>query len=243
MNARKPDSTGPLDDRQLDRLVDGELNREAYRDLLAALEQAPDGWRRCALAFLEAQAWAQEFGQIRRDQRLTLPPAGPSTAADRRRPGWGGWRPVQLLALAASALLAFTLGTAAPRWIAWRTQEARPGGNQNAGLMATSGEPAAGATRYEALRPVGNVRLVVDGPGGEAVPATEVPVYEAPAGLDPWLAGDRPGLEPDLVQLLREVGHDVVGQRQWIPGQLEDGRPVIVPVERYEITPVRHRAY
>ena len=41
----------------MDRLVDGEVAEPERRALLSRLERMPDGWRRCALAFLEAQAW------------------------------------------------------------------------------------------------------------------------------------------------------------------------------------------
>ena len=50
-----------LDQRTLDRLVDGELTASEYDELLRKLETAPAGWRRCALAFLEAQAWGGEL--------------------------------------------------------------------------------------------------------------------------------------------------------------------------------------
>src|SRR5947208_659233 len=46
-------------DAWLDRLVDGEVAEPERRALLSRLEQAPAGWRRCALAFLEAQAWRE----------------------------------------------------------------------------------------------------------------------------------------------------------------------------------------
>ena len=42
-----------------DRLADGELGDEQRRELLARLDHEPDGWRRCALAFLEDQALRQ----------------------------------------------------------------------------------------------------------------------------------------------------------------------------------------
>lgn len=47
----------PLDPALLDLLVDGELSPAEERALLLRLEAAPEGWRHCALAFLEAQAW------------------------------------------------------------------------------------------------------------------------------------------------------------------------------------------
>ena len=39
--------------RWIDRLVDGELGQQEQRQLLVALEAEPEGWRRCALAFVE----------------------------------------------------------------------------------------------------------------------------------------------------------------------------------------------
>ncbi len=43
----------------LDRLVDGTLEPTERSALLRHLDAQPDGWRRCALAFLEAQAWSE----------------------------------------------------------------------------------------------------------------------------------------------------------------------------------------
>lgn len=56
-NVKPMDSESPLD-----RLVDGELSESDRSELLLQLEHEPEGWRRCALAFLEAQCWKQEFG-------------------------------------------------------------------------------------------------------------------------------------------------------------------------------------
>ncbi|MEI8375561.1 MAG: hypothetical protein WCJ35_22295 [Planctomycetota bacterium] len=51
-------------EHQFDLLVDGELSEADRRALLVQLEHETDGWRRCALAFLEAQCWKAELGQI-----------------------------------------------------------------------------------------------------------------------------------------------------------------------------------
>ena len=45
----------------IDRLVDGELGDADRAALLRELDREPDGWKRCAHAFLEAQAWGQAF--------------------------------------------------------------------------------------------------------------------------------------------------------------------------------------
>jgi len=58
---------GPHDQRLLDMLVDGELADDQRRELLVRLNETPDGWRRCALAFLEAQSWRREMGVVVRE--------------------------------------------------------------------------------------------------------------------------------------------------------------------------------
>jgi hypothetical protein len=63
-NDERIDSASP--EIQLDRLVDGELNDDDRRETLLRLEREPEGWRLCALAFLEAQCWKQELGLMTR---------------------------------------------------------------------------------------------------------------------------------------------------------------------------------
>lgn len=48
------------DDPRFDLLVDGELSDPERRRFLEQLDAEPGGWKRCALAFLEAQCWQQE---------------------------------------------------------------------------------------------------------------------------------------------------------------------------------------
>ncbi len=50
---------------QLELLADGELDEESRRDLLERLDRTDDGWRYCALAFLQAQCLGESFdGEI-----------------------------------------------------------------------------------------------------------------------------------------------------------------------------------
>ena len=46
---------------RLELLADGELDEEPRRELLARLDQTADGWRHCALAFLEAQCLGESL--------------------------------------------------------------------------------------------------------------------------------------------------------------------------------------
>lgn len=95
----------------VDRLVDGELGEADRRELLLQLEHEPDGWRRCALAFLEAQCWKAELGQM-------VPPPAPQAAlaapVSRAEPAgrWQSWRQyvATTLTMAASFLIALVLG-------------------------------------------------------------------------------------------------------------------------------------
>lgn len=67
-NEQRPNLTEATDEqleRLIDRLVDGELNESLRRSLLIELDHRPQGWRRCALAFLEAQAWQSGLGSSR----------------------------------------------------------------------------------------------------------------------------------------------------------------------------------
>lgn len=89
-------------DGQVDRLVDGELDNDARRHLIRRLEVEPDGWRRCALAFLEAREWRAAFGTLSAADGMTAPPRLRPRATRRSR----AWMAV----LAAGLLAAFTVG-------------------------------------------------------------------------------------------------------------------------------------
>lgn len=95
--------------RLLDLLVDGELSDDERRELLAWCERETDGWRRCALAFLEAQSWSKVLGDLTDTSR----PVGcaPTAAVVTRRDSfWNVRQWGTMLAMAASVVLAFTLG-------------------------------------------------------------------------------------------------------------------------------------
>ena len=70
----------PDDPRLLDLLVDGELTPGERRELLTRLDEQPEGWRRCALAFLEAQAWQQDLGGMSPEDLFGPAPAAEDSA-------------------------------------------------------------------------------------------------------------------------------------------------------------------
>ena len=111
---------GTPDDQMLDRLVDDELNEQQRRELFASLENQPGGWRRCAMAFLQQQAWRRAMygltGGLPPGSGLMCASAAelvqvvPVDAGPRRRELS---RPVPWYAPAAGLLIAF--GLARPR--------------------------------------------------------------------------------------------------------------------------------
>src|SRR5262245_23884505 len=52
-------SDGEQLNRSIDLLVDGKVIDAVRREWLMRLDNTPDGWRRCALAFLENQTFAE----------------------------------------------------------------------------------------------------------------------------------------------------------------------------------------
>src|SRR4051794_13108566 len=103
------------DDKLFDRLVDGELTQPERRSFLESLDQRPDGWRRCALAFLEAQSLRVELTLLARHSqagenlpKATHPLAPASKERNVHEPGRATG--VQWLAIAAGLVMAFGLG-------------------------------------------------------------------------------------------------------------------------------------
>ena len=99
MNSSRNIGASDGQERQFDLLVDGELDEKDRRELLSRLDHEPDGWRRCALAFLQAQAWQQALGPMvsPAEARAAGPLGRPRSGAARLGAGiWSTcwlWRP------------------------------------------------------------------------------------------------------------------------------------------------------
>ncbi|MGI8979986.1 MAG: hypothetical protein ACR2FY_12240 [Pirellulaceae bacterium] len=228
------------DDSRFDHLVDGALSVDQYKSLLASLEDEPGGWRRCAMAFLEAQAWRKEFSAIRRVEEDGAPRANtkePAVLRPAKKPSWLAASP--LLAAAACAVLAFGLGLAAQS----RFSPARPVPSQLAGqepLGAAHAPPIFPNEEFATQdQEIAAMKLVIDGAGYEEV---VVPVIAGDAGTES-LVETEPAIPDSVLRSLRMKGHDISRQQQFIPVATGDGRHVIFPVEQYHITPVSSRSY
>jgi hypothetical protein len=227
----------------IERLVDGELTAEEYRELVAALDDEPGSWRRCALAFLEAQALAVDMrGMALSPGCATAAPMSAKSSVNSVS------NMVMLLAMAASFLVVFGLGIAAPSLLRLVTQETSGSGNSLAqqpgpSVVPDSAVPEAVGSRLldEEPRYVGDVQLVFDGGTRLSPEGSRVPIYDVGRDVSSYLSGEPPALAPEMIDLVHQLGFDVRYQQQYLPAPLDDGRQIIVPVDGYQITPVSRR--
>ena len=208
-----------VDDRLLDRLVDGELDDTRRAALLRSLDGTPDGWKRCALAFLEAQAWQQAMRAAPGHARTTHSPsaARPSLMLPRRT-----------LGLAAAVLIAFGVGFFA------RTDTSRDSGRPSLAASTNHTGLALGAD----FRPDG--WLTTSDGNGRTVP---VPLFAAAGGADAHALSDQPAIPEYLRQQLEREGYEVRNARKLVSVALKDGRTATVPVETVQYRFVGHRVY
>ncbi len=154
----RPDS---IENASLDRLVDGDLPESERRDLLLRLENDPDGWRRCALAFLEDQSWRKALAPV----ASTPVPVPCPTSPNAGLPG-KSWLP--RITIAASLMAStFAAGFAAGGLtkVDHRVEVA----DSNLPKPAPTPTPTPSASQPDEIREVGSLQLV-DGSAGESRP-------------------------------------------------------------------------
>lgn len=242
----------PNDDVLFDRLADGELSSAERRALLASLDELPDGWRRCALTLLEAQAWRREFSSLVHDVPTSSPAAvTPESISNETPPEAGRGRPAapsrrsvrpeRWATLAASLLLAFGMG-----WKYHALREASSGGALTPTQVADSNgeapfalDPAAQPDLQQSRDAVTLVVRDVNGQNRRL----QLPLVEV-------ATGDRIGgselFPTELREGLHNRGLDVRSKRRYAPFFFEQGKqlvPMAVPVDDTYVVPVKRPVY
>ena len=259
------ESISPIEPWLIDRLVDGELTDAEELALLAALEIQPDGWRRCALAFLEARTWKNELAAVtsaavtsaavtpaavtpaavmRRDSArvngapvVLSSPAADHTSAEVPRVSATSGQWTRAFTIAASIGLAFALGIVARGY--WVTSD-RPmhgqlAANADEHGVGTSGMAASGTSRTNPGDTQPTVTMTLMDNRGDIERQLEIPVVEADS-LDPRFFKRPPSAIPqNLVSALRRSGYTVEEQRLFVPVVLDDGRQAIIPLDQAEV--------
>ncbi|MGA2034034.1 MAG: hypothetical protein ABSG68_17455 [Thermoguttaceae bacterium] len=226
MNENENKNSGD-DDCRLDRLVDGELSEAERCLLLEQFEREPEGWRRCALAFLESQCWRKELTAIVRPPAQATATVPASTARQ-----WSQ-RLRLALAMAAGFLVALVVSS---HWNAIRTGPA-PAAIDVAGAQ----RPSPGVIAQPALAPgpppapwqMVTVSAAASPAGGAET--IELPAVERDH-LDPaWLQALPDAVPDEVVEALKRTGHAVQQHRELLPLPMNDGRRLVVPVDRVEV--------
>jgi hypothetical protein len=221
--------------RWLDRLADGELTSDQQRKLLIALEAEPDGWRRCAMAFIEAQSWRQEL----RGFPMASEPRPAIVHTKPALPVWNGR--LRWFCVAASLLLAFTLGAGARGlWLDQNSgsqlaqQTPAPLPNEQLAANAETGAPektgSGNRTPWQALK------VTMPSSDGQPDQTVEVPLVEGnQQKLTSLLANQSPVLSEMARQTLESTGHEVAEHRAYYPVKLDDGRQAVLPMDYVEV--------
>ena len=222
----------------------------APRSCSASLDDEPGAWRHCALAFLEAQNWRWQLSRVASEPlvaQLTSPPRDTiaisiSPARQTNFSSLGA-----ILAIAASLLVAFGIGTRFPSF----ANDDDGGGALVAKQNAASVERQAGTLDSEspmqpsaisdsqpelvdtAAEPLQTLTLKPIGDdGGEPI---ELPLIESDAD-GAIAASARPSaLSGSLISEFEKDGFVVDRQQRLWPVDLPDGRRVLVPVEEVDI--------
>jgi len=216
------------DSRVLDRLVDGELSDLERQELLSALDDEPAGWRRCALAFLEAQTWGTDLKSFRDQPTEVVTPARIAPRISRHWPLG--------LAMAASLLLAFFGG------LALQGRLSRNSSSQLAGDLPRTTNTAPQLVR--ATSPTGAQKLwqTVSLPTGDGK-VVNVNALDGASGDLSLLFDPSSAIPPDVLQQLEQRGHHIEREKELWPVQLQDGRRLIVPVEQVQVNYVGNESY
>jgi len=229
-----------IDDATLDMLVDGELSEEERRKLLLSLEKTRDGWRRCALAFLEARSWKESLAEI---PRQAPRPEVRKESGRRAVPRFG-----TPLAMAASFLLALLLGLGIDNMLESPAPHSPPNqvastGAARAPLQAGPAAIASGEAAPRNIAPYQYVTLPVPEAAASDSPLIELPVSPRSEIDKGWLSSVPFAVPESVVQSLQQRGHEVRQQRHVIPYVTEDGKPVVFPVDEVQLQYVGNRDY
>ena len=218
----------------LERLVDGELTEEAQRQLLLCIDAQPDAWRRCALAFIEAQSLRRDLRDAVRESDAVIDGNKSPAAMRPASPRFLLYR-FQWMAMAASLIAAFVVGSISRKlWFPTSVHN----DPQKMVAMTSSTEPGTDVTTANgAAEERQTYKVSLQMPDGQTV---DVPVEQATdKDLQSLLTGEKPALSEVERQMLESTGHQIEQRRAVYPMRLDDGRQIFVPVDYVQVRDAR----
>lgn len=214
-------------ERQIACLVDGELDESERRDLLLRLDASPDGWRRCALAFLEDQALRKTLGFVSTGDPRRSMPTSVLVANERRKPNLHARRYAAAMVCGAALLGSYWLG---------RSSGSRP---DRPSIPVETTTKVANELPPVPGQPVGFLKWS-DPNWGELPPRTIAVVADTPTNEE-W-ARERPDTIPEYVRAQWErQGFRVNEDHRLMAVDIGKGRKGAVPVDEVEFSYVGQR--
>jgi hypothetical protein len=231
----------PIDQLLLDYFVEGELAGGQEREVLLRLDAEPDGWRRLALTFVEAQRWTREFRTMAAESEGgTCEPAawmGPAPQRSRRKPASmrrlpGAWLAVAASGLVAAFLVGLAIGGLGHGRPATVVDIADAGKGEIEEFSQATHSPGAGVAEKGTpeLPPSARapILLAFHDPGSDTLRYVTVPVLEASEVLPGLVENPPPAIPLALKRFLEQSGFEVEERAHVEPVQLADGQRVDV---------------
>jgi len=224
-------SNTQVHDHEIDRLVDGELSDLQYRELLSRMDEVSGSWRRCSLAFLESQALHRELsGNLLISNVAAVEKTNPIEASTSPRARGIGSR---VLALAASVIVAFSLGWFGNSFSVDQTENVPPTNIVANPSVTAPAEPERAPAQFVYVNQW-------DGPSGTRVPVP-IDMHTAFNPEKPW--DDSWGIPNSQINQLRQEGYEVEARNEYIPVSLETGENVIIPIQEVIWHPTETRPF
>ncbi len=219
-----------LDERTLQRCVDGELSEAEQQALLLQLDRSPEGWRKVALAFIEHQLWSQAGRDFVHEPPLPLAAPADPEPETRRDHSW-----LRHTMLAACTLIAVGLGYLGGTQRDWlggfsSASTSPPMDNSTAAVEQTHPvnitKPVPTRPARRGLAPVMQVQVLPSGENGQPI---MLPVYDADELLRHGPL-DQPLLSAEVLQNLRDQGVQIEQESHLYQMPNSQNRKLVVPV-------------
>lgn len=243
------------DRMQVQRLVDGELNRQQTRGLLQQAETDAGLYRQIALAMVEQQVLVREMNALEglggrtgvgcgngstvlsADSPPVVPVHGSRSGGTSGIWSRGPFGQLPAFLATAAALLLMT-------WVGYRIGQAGLGGGSGSGGAVSGTGLASGQVAPLLIQPRSEqdaweryapYRMqMVSNEGGTL---EEIPVMPISMAREMGLQYDPAPIPEDLQRRFNRQGYRVQPEIQYISGQMPDGRQVVVPVQKNRVTP------
>lgn len=246
---------------EIDRLVDGELSDDQQKSLLRRLDDSPTGWRRLALAYVEASVWknqlALDMTKSDSDSAAPLPSQcessntnkASSDLATAHRPDTPRQSTIASAFAAVAVLIVFGLGIwlgrtrielpAQPSQIADNVEQPQT-------IVADTqpenqpDQPASTIANNADLPLPKTVQIIYSDGQSDVLRVVDVPLsnsvaLESPQQFDEFWNRRESVIPAELRAELERSGHQIRESHDFWPAQLPDGRAVVIPVSQIHV--------